>query len=114
MHPFDWGVTKPWGEAILLVTTVVFAAVVWWSVRQWLATCWRSRRWWLPAVPAILILGAMVQQAGSSIFLQMTSFHYQESTHMVAVAAIASGWAVSVAAGTIVRRKANPTMEGSK
>ena len=111
MHPFDWGVTKPWGEMILIVTAALYCAAVWFSAKQWWTAAITSSRWYLPASVGVVVLGMMLYEAGTSIFWQMTSAHYQQSKHMLAVAAIASGCAVSFAVGSIARKKANKPSE---
>lgn len=111
MHPFDWGVTKPWGEMILLVTATLYCAALWLSAKQWLVASHASPRRYLPAFAGVVFLGIMLYESGTSIFWQMTSAHCQQSTHMLAIAVIASGSAVSFSVGSIARRKANKTPE---
>lgn len=114
MHPFDWGIFKPCGEAILLATEVIYLAALWWAFRQWLAVCLGSRRWWIPAIAAVIVLGGMLRQARSSIFWQRTSAHYQQSKHMIAVEVIFSGLVLSHAAGAIARKKVNKIRDSTK
>lgn len=99
MHPFDWGIFKPWGELILVVTATIYCCTIWISGRIWWRLSRRAKRWYIPALPGVLILGVMICRAGNFLLWQTTSGHYQETIHMTAVITVGVGLLASGAAG---------------
>lgn len=90
LHPFDWGVFKPDGERILVVSATIYLACI------VCAFCLLHRLEPDAAGPraivAIFSFLALTGAAVASISQQMTSIHYQENLHLPALGVIGVGF----------------------
>ncbi len=95
---FDWGVFKPSGGAIFVVTALLYIACLIASV--WMILRIGRRIGWPKVTLAVGLVGLvpMVDKASFSLLLQMTSSHDQESTHIPAVITIGVSFGVVLAA----------------
>jgi hypothetical protein len=88
-HPFDWGVFKPDGERILVVSATIYLGCI------VSAICLLHRLEQDEAGPraivAIFSFLALIGAAVASISQQMTSIHFQENVHLPALAVIVVG-----------------------
>ena len=103
---FDWGVFKPWGELILVVTSVVFVFAIYRAASHWLSIG-RVLHGWSRCGAALLgvsIVFAMCIHAAESHFYQCTSVHHQDRIHWIACAVLVVGYAVSVVISSVVAR----------
>lgn len=105
MHLFDWGVFKPFGELILVITFVFYCWAIWFSVKQWWVISLQVKNRFLAILPASVILLGMIFEAGNSLLLQTTSVHHQERAHMMALITICMGLTVSLTIGNAAKRK---------
>ena len=103
---FDWGVFKPWGELILVVTSVVFVFAIYRAASCWLSID-RVLQGWTRCGAALLgvsIVIAMCIYAAVSHFYQCTSVHHQDRIHWIASAVLVIGYAVSMVISSLVAR----------
>ena len=85
MSLFDWGIFKPCGELILIMSSVFYLACVvgalylLWQVGKMLHSAN------IALLLGVILVSPMAYMAWQSTELQHTSAHYQESTHIAAV-----------------------------
>ena len=92
MQPFDWGVFKPMGGLILTGTAAIYILLIVVTIRRWSCAALTARHHWTVRVIGFVAIGMMVFASAISVMIQLTSAHYQGTTHAPAVAIIIGVW----------------------
>ena len=107
MHPFDWGVFKPWGEMILAGTAASYLFLIVAAIRRWSCADLTDRHHWAIRLIGFGTIAVMIFSAFISIMMQLTSAHYQGTVHAPAVAVIVGVWLSIHIVGRNSKQEAN-------
>lgn len=109
MSIFDWGVFKSGGDEILACSSLLYLSALVIATICVLHIRRRKKRPRLAICLAVFALLPMLLMSFASISLQLTSAHYQETTHIPAVVVISVAFAATVLARYVVRVSAKQT-----
>jgi len=87
-HFFDWGVYKAYGELVLLLSSAFYLGCLAGAIIMVRGVGRMLRSTNSAIFFGTFLLGPMVFMAWRSVGLQLSSAHYQESTHIPAVTTV--------------------------
>lgn len=104
---FNWGVFKPGGYAVLLLSCLGYGLALWITVRQWQAMA-RLPGWRNPAMAGgMVVVGVMAWQVLSSVLTQFSTMHTQYDIHYPAVITAVVGVMLSVCLRIFLQQRAS-------